>query len=255
MKRQLRELQTYFPWLPVVKFAAYNAATRHFGRHMDRDFRLLSLMRPVGLAIDVGGNWGQSIEALRYTAKPERIVSFEPNPELAAGLARRYAGSGDVRIESCGLGAENSTLTLHVPVYRKFVLDGLASIDEDEARGWLNPDRMARFDAQRLTLRSHVVPVRRLDDLDLRPDVVKIDVQGAEEAVVRGGIRTFTEFRPVSIVEAPSDSLVALFGGIGLSPYDFRNGRLRRHDGAWKNTIFLSTDHIARLPEAARPQD
>jgi hypothetical protein len=69
-----------------MKFAFYNLATQMLGRPMEMDFRLLTRMVPVGLTLDVGGNWGQSIYALQRTVRRKRIVSLEPNPLLAARL-------------------------------------------------------------------------------------------------------------------------------------------------------------------------
>jgi FkbM family methyltransferase len=63
------------------------------------------------------------------------------------------------------------------------------------------------------TLRAHAitsgerteqlsVPALRLDDiLEAPPDLIKIDVEGAEEGVSRGGMRTIAEHRPTLILE------------------------------------------------------
>ena len=56
-----------------------------------------------------------------------------------------------------------------------------------------------------------VVPVRTADSLirdgTARPDVVKIDVEGAELLVLRGAAETLRVTRPITIVEAHSASL------------------------------------------------
>ncbi|MFN0218248.1 MAG: FkbM family methyltransferase [Hyphomicrobium sp.] len=52
---------------------------------------------------------------------------------------------------------------------------------------------------------DHKVAVIALDSLNLRPDVIKINVQGFELQVVKGGAETFTRWQPITIIEAPSD--------------------------------------------------
>ncbi len=114
--RQVRELQTYVPFLPSAKFALLNFASARFGWRIDSDFLFLERLPPIGLALDIGANWGQSIVALQRTARPSRIISFEPNQVLADKLARRYRTSGQVEIQAVALGEEPGRFTLHVPV-------------------------------------------------------------------------------------------------------------------------------------------
>lgn len=235
----LRDLQSRVPFTRPLKFGAYNLATRIFGMHVEEEFRLLEQMRPVGLALDIGGNWGQSIWALKRTAAPANIISFEPDVNLAARLRRAFAADATVKIEAFALGDEAGEFTLYTPKYRDFIYDGLASLDREEAESWLK-NRMAGFDAGKLTVAEQKVPVRTLDSFNLSPDVIKIDVQGAELAVVKGGLGTIDRTKPVAIIESPSQALVDLFATIGLHPYRFADGRL---DDRWAdatNTVFLS---------------
>ena len=191
LARVFRAAQSHLPVLRTAKFAAYNFATRRFGLHVEEDFKLLARLSGVGLAIDVGGNWGQSVAALERYAKPDRIVSFEPNPALSRRLIAQAAHHPGLTVEAVGLGSEAGAFALHVPRYRNYIYDGLASLDEEAARSWLNPERVAWFDPAHLHIDRYMVDVRTLDSFALVPDIVKIDVQGRELDVVRGGAETF----------------------------------------------------------------
>ncbi|SKW02648.1 Uncharacterised protein [Mycobacteroides abscessus subsp. massiliense] len=48
--------------------------------------------------------------------------------------------------------------------------------------------------------------------------MIKIDVQGLEAAVIRGGLATIGASRPVMIIETPSDEVVSLLQPAGLRP-------------------------------------
>ena len=94
----LRAAQSHFPFLRPLKFATYNLAMRYPGLRMDAEFRLLSRMK-ADLAVDVGGNSGQSILAFKRVAAPKRIVCFEPSAVLARRLKRIFRGDRTVRVE------------------------------------------------------------------------------------------------------------------------------------------------------------
>jgi FkbM family methyltransferase len=247
LSRVLRDVQSYFPLVRRAKFDTYNFLSHRFGLHVEPEFRLLKRLGTVDLALDIGGNWGQSIYALQRYARPRRIVSFEPNPALAANLHRIARSLGTVEVQPFGLSDAAGNLSLHVPRYRDYVYDGLASLDERSASQWLNEKRVWRFDRARLSIDRYEVDIRTLDSFGLRPDIVKIDVQGLETSVVRGGIETFRACRPVTIIETPGADLVALFADLGMHPYRLVEDRLVRDNLGGINTIFLSADRHGQL--------
>lgn len=56
---------------------------------------------------------------------------------------------------------------------------------------WLNPETLRGFDACHLSCVESRVRLARLDDLDLpRTSIIKLDVEGAEASVLRGGMKT-----------------------------------------------------------------
>ena len=244
----LRSVQSHFPFVRAAKFEAYNFATRMFGLHMIPEFRVLSGLAPVGLALDIGANWGQSLCAIQRTARPREVVCFEPSSFLSSRLQRRHAGDPAVRIEACALSDSEGTFELHTPRYRNYVYDGLASLDRAEAEEWLSPRRLKGFDPALQSVLSETVAVRQLDDYGFSPDVVKIDVQGAELAVVKGGIETFRRCRPACIIETPGEELVALLADLGLKAYHFDGQKLSTHDWAkFPNVVFLTDQHRERI--------
>ncbi len=96
---------------------------------------------------------------------------------------------------------------------------------------FLDEKWLARFDRGKLSCRSFDVTVRRLDEFDLAPEVVKIDVQGLELAVVRGGFETFRRCRPITIIEMPPPELIALLATLDLHAYYYDGKRLHRFAG------------------------
>lgn len=240
IKRQLRSAQTHFPGIRTAKFSAYNWATRNLGWRVEPEFKLLDALAPCQLAIDIGGNWGQSIYALQRHARPAKTVSFEPNPQLAARLKTTFASDPTVQVESFALGDTPGEFELYLPSYRGYEYDGLASLDYDSAAQWLNPERMAGFNPDLLEIQKHLIEVRTLDSYALEPDIIKIDVQGHEEAVIRGGLETISASQPVLIIEDPTAGLIELLGKAGLEHFGLVDGKLIPGDLSQPNSLFLS---------------
>lgn len=235
------------PAIRSAKFGAYNLGTRFLGRPLEAEFKLLERLARVDLALDIGGNWGQSIVALQRVAKPKKIISFEPNSVLAKRLVRKFSADRSVQVRELALSDREGEFTLYIPIYMNYVYDGLASLNIDEARGWFTSDRFAFFNPSRLHIEKVTVPTATLDSLRLTPDVVKIDVQGAEAKVLAGGLSTFRKVQPITIMEVPSEAIVAQMEEFGLNAYYFDGRSLldwRLHNN---NVIFLTQSQAQSL--------
>lgn len=247
LKKQLRTAQTHFPWLRDAKFASYNWATRNLGWRVEPEFKLLEKLAPCKLAVDIGANRGQSIYALKRHARPRTIISFEPNPPLATKLKSNFSGDPQVQIEAFALGDSAGELELFVPAYGGYEYDGLASVDYDSAAKWLSAKRMARFDPDKIKISREKIAVKTLDSYGLLPDIIKIDVQGHEEAVIAGAAETISEAKPVVILEDPTLAIIDRLKGFGLNQYALIDGAFVPDNLTRPNSLFLSEEKKAKL--------
>jgi len=194
-------------WIPD----GYNLATSQrlytflywMRRPHEDDFRALALLNfsSSPLLVDVGGNIGQSVLSL-YTVFPNaKVVSFEPNPAVFGKLRQLTKKFPQLTVIPNGLSNETGEAELFIPSYNRSALSGLASFDYESAKGWLNNERIARFDPNKLIVASKRVALSRLDDWGLEPDFIKIDVQGLEYRVLEGGLETIRRYRPVIMAE------------------------------------------------------
>lgn len=163
------------------------------------------VLRPGEVFFDIGANAGMVTLETRAMMGPEiTICSFEPQPSLAESLRRSIAinGYSNVRVVETLLGDEDGEaelfLTSHaihasmIPRERSFV-------------------RLAR-------------PLNRIDTLvtkgDLpRPDIVKIDTEGAELRILHGMAETIRARAPSLVFEA--DENMARFGYSGKDLIDY----------------------------------
>ena len=158
---------------------------------------LTGLLHPGEVFFDVGANVGfYSLLASRIVQSSGRVVAFEPLPRNLAFLYRHlqlnHATNATISPVACAdrLGTE-----LFFP-------------GENNALGRLAEDTAEDKQTPRNALLVATVSLDdAVDRLGLRPNVVKIDVEGAELRVLKGATRTLREARPSLLLSVHSDEL------------------------------------------------
>ena len=230
LRKLLRTGQSAFPWLLPAKQEFYDKFRRLASRPHEEDFRGLGLFDAgaSGVYLDVGANHGQSIESIKLFRPSSEIVAFEPNTYLADKLKRKYTNDRNVEVRSVGLGDAAGEFTLHVPSYRGFIYDGLASLDREEAMNWINPDTVYFYDPTKVHSNQIRCQVSTLDAERLEPAFMKIDVQGFEYNVLKGGVNTIRECDPIILLENyhGDERSVQLMTGFEYKEYYYWDGRI-----------------------------
>jgi FkbM family methyltransferase len=254
IKKALRSLQVEFPVLLEWKFQAMRTLRSALHRPFEHDFTAIPLLSPPAdaLFLDVGANRGQSTDAILMMQPDARVQAFEPNLQLFNRLRTLFGAVPNVTVHNFGLGDQQMEAVLHVPFYKQWMFDGLASFNENEARDWLN-GRMYFFKQSHVRVEKSICRVQRLDDMGLQPFFVKIDVQGFELQVLQGGRQTLTDHHPVLLIEAPSKEIVAFLAELGYAQHAFDNGRFHAGQRGRLNTFFLTPARAAAIAAAARP--
>jgi FkbM family methyltransferase len=149
-----------------------------------------------GTIVDVGAHDGAFTIPFAALAGAH-VVAFEPLPTAFARLeaALRASPAAHVILHQAALGDRAATVVLEVAEVAGVAQEQWASIAKDyEAMRAVDPriDRVERYH----------VPMLRLDDLALvHVTAMKIDAEGAEAEVLRGGAETLRRWRPLLSVE------------------------------------------------------
>ncbi len=188
-----------------------------------------------GLFLDIGANAGMSALSFRIFCPRNPILSIEPNPIHEKDLA--YVGRLVRRFEYrlFAAGAENGALTLHTPVFHGMPLTPFSAVTSRKAieeHGFLSGYLGDRTQSSEFEVVSQEVPVRRLDDLDLWPDFIKIDVEEYEHEVLLGLRETLRRTQPVLLLEGPTAETRELLAEFGYRAflYDDETRSLRGED-------------------------
>ena len=144
-------------------------------------------LRPGSVFIDVGAHIGRySFPVARFVGEDGIVVVIEPDPVSfrALSMGVELNGLRNVLALNVALGDREGKATL----CQKFVTATSSIIEFNGCRRFVE------------------VPLRRLDsiveDLGLkRVDVIKIDAEGAEVQILKGGVKTIMRFRPYIVVE------------------------------------------------------
>jgi len=152
--------------------------------------------------VDVGANFGFYSLLAAKVNPAAHVVAIEPNPQMAAILAETIArNAAQIEIHEVALSDRAGVAELSLA-------GGLSSLDR--AR-WPPATPVAR------------VETRRFDDVVDGPvDVVKIDAEGAEGAILEGMRRTLECDRPIVFCEVSAESRRAVLAAVERVGYRAR---------------------------------
>lgn len=218
--------------------------------------RSLGIRRP--LVYDVGANVGQSIAAYRAELPDCRIAAFEPNPAVFETLAASWGSAADVSLHPVALGDDDGVRPFHVTR----IAEASSLLPPHPELMRLSPDR--KYDFTTID-----VQCRKLDTLlagEGHPfvDVLKLDVQGGEAAVLRGAVDAlrarrfgllFAEavFAETYSGQSQLGELLTLTGEPGYLLWDLLPMIYTSAGRLWfGNAVFLHPDWAAELERAAR---
>ncbi len=152
---------------------------------------MATLLRPAMTMYDVGANVGfYTVIAARLVGPNGRVIAFEPVPETARQLSENAElnGFGNVTAYCEALGATDGR--------EAFVVSAESTLSRLAIHGASIRNKVSEIQ----------VTVRRLDGLVAerrlpKPDVMKIDVEGAEAGVLTGAAGTLRAARPILVIE------------------------------------------------------
>lgn len=195
------------------------------------------------VVLDVGANIGNYSDAILKIKPGSRVFAFEPSTAAREVLKARFEGNSRVQISALALGIENSRQSL----WSDAAGSGLASLTR------------RRLDHFGINVNfSESVEVSTLDDwLEtnlVRPDLVKLDVEGHELDVLKGSLKSLSlikviqfEFGGCNIdTRTFFQDFWYLLGSEGFTLFRVSNhGPIRIHAYSEDDECFTATNYVA----------
>lgn len=226
------------PWGPATYWhRAQNRKLRHV-------YEVVLAGRPQGTFLDVGANWG--LHTYPFAAHGYRCVAFEPQSACCRFIERVRALNrfDNIELMQGVVGADCAT---KVPFFES----------EVEAFSSMDAQHVARFN---FPFTPRMVDMFTIDalcaDRKLSPTFVKIDAEGFEWEVVRGGLRVLELSRPEILVEVSTSPDVQRAMWQALADLGYRcYWAVRASSRPQPNGQFILVDSIDAFLEAGSGAD
>lgn len=224
-------LRSYAPgWVKVILkkalFKVYQLIEAFYRLPVDKyDFQTTELIRKHlkkdANCVDVGANLGHILMEIVDAAPQGKHFAFEPIPGLYESLKKRF--SKNTTVFNCALSSEKGSTTFNFYP------------DRPAVSGFR--ERNNQIGQEPILLN---VEVEKLDDLipeDLKIDLIKIDVEGAELGVLQGAKKILKKNKPLVLFEfglggadvygTKPEDIFELFSecGLGISTIEYFNDR------------------------------
>ena len=194
----------------------------------------LQRLKPAMTVIDIGAHFGYfSLLAVHLVGPTGQVHAFEPTPRTFDILRANTEGYSSVHLNRAAVFSrrERFSFTDYGIQYAVYNTMGAGKLPAEENER-LRPEH---FDVQALPLDEYVA------EHNCRPDLIKIDAEGAEIPIIEGMKKTIAEIRPMITVEvgdvnaadeSPSRRLLELVMSLGYRPweYDAQSRSIRPHN-------------------------
>jgi FkbM family methyltransferase len=181
------------------------------------------------VAIDVGAN--QGLYSYNLSKRFSKVYSFEINADLTKDL--EAYNPGNIEVINKGLSSREGEAFLYIPQRKGQSLTGWASLAPNNCP-----------ETQEHTKKP--VRVCPLDSFNIeRVAFIKIDVEGHEIEVLKGGANTLRSNRPIVLVEIKSHNIAeafSLFADMGYEQRKFE--RFVNATSEEENYIFVPKENI-----------
>lgn len=201
---------------------------RKYGEYSEGEVKLFrQLIRPGDIVLDIGANLGALTVPMGHMVGPSgRVLAFEPQPTMAKLLAANCAINNiNAKVSVMALGDEKIQV----------------SIPDFEEYNW--PYNYGRVEVGEPGFPKYVMVSQfPLDEVDVGGSVrfMKVDAEGSEIKILRGGKKLIETSQPIMFVENDRrehvDELIALVREMGYAPY-------------WHVTHLFDTDNFRKDPE------
>ncbi len=195
----------------VPKLLRFNAYTGFVGRrlfqyipfllpHDKSYYGFTHMVKPGdGLFLDIGANDGISAIGFHHIHSDYRIISLEPNRSHEASLRRLLRKLKGFNYHILGAGATHEKLKLYVPFFHGVPIYTAASTSLEFVK--TSMANQFKHAASSIAYQENIVDIVPVDELGLKPDIIKIDTEGHDLAVLKGMMKTIEQYRPVVMIE------------------------------------------------------
>lgn len=240
MKRAVRRI------INLLGYDYYRLRPGSIGSDPYIDIRgLLRVPRPI--VFDVGANHGDTVRKFQKILPASVIHAFEPSPDVFRTLETSTRGMKHVFLNNVALGSKIESRTLRIST-----LSGMTSLLEPGNDYW--GEVSSSVPVSVITLDQYCTE-HQIDHVD----VIKLDTQGFDVEVLRGGMKVLREGRiHLVLIEiifneiyegcANPEEVLSFMRINGFRLVTLYQCHLKQGFACWADALFISNRYASQLP-------
>ncbi|SRR5579883_360476 len=154
-----------------------------------------------GLFLDIGANDGKSARSFHKLFQDWKIFSVEANSLHVPTLTKLKNKLSGFDFIIGAIGDKNQELTLYTPIYKNIVIHSAASIDLNQVKRQMKKQFRKQTILDNIRFEQTTAKAIHLDDLNLAPQIIKIDIEGMEHIALENLEKTILKNNPTILVE------------------------------------------------------
>lgn len=226
-------------------FAARQFQNAVMGYDLTRDLALV-VPKQNSLCFDVGANKGQTIAMLQACFANPTIHAFEPSSATFADLSKQsFSQGGAVSLHQLALGEAVGEQTFHN--YGTSELSSLLPLNRNQSESIFADQAVVSEETVMVDTLDHFCAEHAITHIDL----LKIDTQGYELSVLRGGLSLFAaghvsavllelNFSPLYTGQSDALAVLTFLRDHNLRLVDFyEKERMKNRELSWTTALFM----------------
>lgn len=209
------------------------------------------VLRPGDTVVEVGAHIGYIAMFFSHLVGPRgRVITFEPGENNLPYVRANVAPLGNVRLVEKAVGDRAATMKLNIENLtgqNNSLLDHFEGLTANQRAAAVATEVRA-VDVEVITLDSYCAAE------NVRPALVKIDVEGFEHEVLLGAKEVLATHRPIVMVEVQrhAEAIFDLLRGLGYDLYRPDGTRVHRAADLEMNTFCLDPSRHAEALRSLR---
>ena len=176
--------------------------------------------------VDIGANDGLSSSYFLSKFNNSTIYIFEPLKLEKKSL--KIKNKNRVKIFNIALGNKKEKNFLNIPYYnilffkKKFYLSAYSTVSKKNKLIFnINKSLKTFYFYKKILNFKTLIKIKKLDDFKMKPDIIKLDVEGFEEKVILGSVNTIKKNLPILYIERPTKRTFLILRSLGYLNFVF----------------------------------
>ena len=182
----------------ILTVIAHTLIEKFHFLYSEKEYFLASYLKKPFI-IDVGAHNGESVYNFLKFNPHSKIVSIEPNPKNYEIIKSTYSKDKRVKVLNYLISLKKKKQFIYTPLLFNKELSQMSSVSLSLLKQRLN--FFFSINLKKFSFKKRIIRTITIDNLNLRPSIIKIDTEGYEYEVLSSARKTINLNKPIIIIE------------------------------------------------------